>query len=416
MGPGIELKGGSELRVPIGMSSGKLSVKEINLRGIHSIQCVSSLDPNDGGPPRSVTGLASALSAHASTSLLAPVSSGKDSIPIPEGVKWLNPEVVESRKASRESSLAALIRGALDSELPTILHTHGVWLPFEHTISKIGAQLKVKHVVSPRGMLEPWSLAHKKWKKRIAWWLYQRADLLKATAFHATAEAEAENLRRLGLKQPIAVIPNGIDLPDLPFSGARIPKVPGGPKSALFISRLHPKKGLETLIEVWAKLKPEDWQLLIAGNGERQYENELLQQIAGRGMEHRIRILGPVFGEEKTARFRDADLFVLPSFSENFGIVVAEALSFGVPVLTTKGCPWQELETHNCGWWVEPTLAGVEAGLCAALEAGSEELRAMGLRGRALVEERYQWPGIAERMLAFYEWILNGGERPEFVV
>ena len=109
-------------------------------------------------------------------------------------------------------------------------------------------------------------------------------------------------------------------------------------------------------------------------------------------------------------------MFVLPSYSENFGIVVAEALGYGLPVLTTTGCPWEELETQGCGWWVDPTQNGIEKGLAAALSVQDLEQQAMGLRGRQLVKEKYQWPGIAERMQQFYNWILNGGRQPEFVV
>ena len=109
-------------------------------------------------------------------------------------------------------------------------------------------------------------------------------------------------------------------------------------------------------------------------------------------------------------------MFILPSFSENFGIVVAEALACGLPVLTTKGCPWQELEINQCGWWVDISEAGIEEGLREAFSASDEELRVMGVAGRKLIEERYQWEGIAERMTIFYDWIVNGGEQPGFVV
>ena len=121
-------------------------------------------------------------------------------------------------------------------------------------------------------------------------------------------------------------------------------------------------------------------------------------------------------GSDKDTAYQNADLFVLPSYSENFGIVVAEALGYGVSVLTTTGCPWQELEMHRCGWWVDPTPRGIEAGLRAAVGCENTVLFDMGRRGRLLVERKYQWPGIAERMLEFYDWVLNGGEQPELVV
>lgn len=170
------------------------------------------------------------------------------------------------------------------------------------------------------------------------------------------------------------------------------------------------------LLDAWAKVAPADWRLVIAGNDDSNHLPVVERKIRELGLSDRVTIAGPLFGEAKEAAYRNADLFVLPSYSENFGIVVAEALGYGVPVLTTFGCPWQELQTHNCGWWVEPTPTGIEVGLNQALRTKNEELSTMGWRGRRLVEEKYQWPGIAERMKEFYEWILHSGKQPDFVV
>lgn len=170
------------------------------------------------------------------------------------------------------------------------------------------------------------------------------------------------------------------------------------------------------LLDAWARLAPDGWRLVIAGNDDSNHLPEVQAKIAAHALQDQVEVVGPLFGEAKEEAYRDADLFVLPSYSENFGIVVAEALGYGVPVLTTTGCPWQELEAHGCGWWVEPTSEGIESGLNQALGTKNEELSAMGARGRALVEEKYQWPGIAERMLEFYDWLSNGGKQPSFVV
>jgi glycosyltransferase involved in cell wall biosynthesis len=264
-------------------------------------------------------------------------------------------------------------------------------------------------------MLEPWAINNSKWKKKLAWMLYQKKDLKRVTAFHATAESEAESIRRLGFKQPIAVIPNGVELPELNQSSVINHQI-SDKKTALFLSRINPKKGLPMLLDVWRKLAPENWRLVIAGNDDSNHLPVLERKIAELGLSDQVEIVGPLFGVDKEAAFHNADLFVLPSYSENFGIVVTEALGYHVPVLTTTGCPWQELETHDCGWWVDPTPEGVLAGLQQALMATPDRLSEMGMRGRKLVEEKYQWPGIAERMAAFYEWLINGGKQPEFVV
>jgi len=304
----------------------------------------------------------------------------------------------------------------LNSKKPEVIHLAGLWLPFSRAVVGLAKGEEIPLILSPRGMLEPWALNSKKWKKKLAWTLYQKRDLEKATAFHATARSEADSIRRLGFKQPIAIIPNGVHLPQITTDQPKTGEPKTEEKTALFLSRINPKKGLPMLLDAWAKLAPADWRLVIAGNDDSHHLPVVERKVRELGLGERVEIAGPLFGAAKEAAYRHADLFVLPSYSENFGIVVAEAMGYGLPVLTTTGCPWQELQTHNCGWWVEPTPAGIERGLNEALSTKNEALSEMGLRGRKLVEEKYQWPGIAERMLEFYEWVLHGGERPDFVV
>ena len=247
--------------------------------------------------------------------------------------------------------------------------------------------------------------------------LFQKRDLSRATAFHATAQSEAESIRRLGFKQPIAVIPNGVQLPEvIDCEGVKVGRLGGDRKTALFLSRINPKKGLPMLLDVWKKLAPKDWRLVIAGNDDSNHLPVLERQIAKLELTGQVELVGPLFGDDKEQAYLNADFFVLPSYSENFGIVVTEALCYQVPVLTTTGCPWHELETEQCGWWVDPTPSGIEAGLKSALEASDVERREMGVRGRELVKRKYLWPPIAENMALFYEWLLHGGDKLDFVV
>ena len=187
-------------------------------------------------------------------------------------------------------------------------------------------------------------------------------------------------------------------------------------KKILFLSRINKKKGLDFLLEAWAKVSAEEWILQIAGNDDDGTINYIKERIKREDLRGRVELLGPLSEEQKKLAYTKAGLFILPSHSENFGIVVAEALSFGVPVLTTKGCPWQELETEKCGWWVEPTLEDIQEGLGKALSTPASQLKIMGESGRQLIEKKYQWEGIAARMQTFYQWLLSGGETPEFVV
>jgi glycosyltransferase involved in cell wall biosynthesis len=398
------------------------------------LHVLSAFREQDGGPPRSVGGLCGALADNPATKVKllfgennprerAQVSSGVHIHPIKcaygNGLKRFNSQGF-GRQLGREQ-----VEFCFD-----IIHSHGLWLKSNHEVSVTCRRLKLPIVISPRGMLEPWALNNRYWKKRLALFLYGRKDLRSATAFHATAQSEADSIRRLGFKQPIAVIPNGVVLPDIAVRWSwlegegsrseneerRMKDEEQTKKTALFLSRINPKKGLPMLLDAWAKLAPVDWRLVIAGNDDANHFSVVERKIRELGLQDHVKIAGPLFGDAKEAAYRQADIFVLPSYSENFGIVVAEALGYGLPVLTTTGCPWQELQTHNCGWWVEPTTSGIEHGLSEALRTKNEELSAMGRRGRQLVEQNYQWPAIAEKMLAFYEWILNGGNQPDFVV
>ncbi|MGC6456064.1 MAG: glycosyltransferase [Coraliomargaritaceae bacterium] len=380
------------------------------------VHAVPSMGESGGGPPRSVGQLCDHLVAGNSVHLMTAEDIedplvNLDSRIVTHFVKGENRTMLGRFKTSGFTE----VLDKLNRKFPiSICHQHGVWLRCSHDTTVYNCKYNIPLVVAPRGMLEPWALNHSKWIKKLAWALYQKRDLHRATAFHATAHSEAESIRRLGFKQPIAVIPNGIQLPELDQSSAITH--PSSPKTALFLSRINPKKGLLMLLDAWRRIMPEEWRLVIAGNDDSKHLPEVERKIHEYKLQDQVDLVGPLFGKAKEEAYRNADLFVLPSYSENFGIVVAEALSYSVPVLSTTGCPWQELQSHNCGWWVEPTPSGIEQGLEAALASSDQELSEMGVRARTLVEEKYQWPGIAERMIEFYDWLLKGGKQPEFVV
>lgn len=349
----------------------------------------ASFDPSYGGPAYSVSALGAALAARGvMVGLWAPDGTAS---------------TIDASKGL--TSFEGPLGEALDRfGAPDVIHDNGIWMPHNHAIARLAHRRRIPRVVSLRGMLEPWAMNHRRRKKQLAWLLYQRRDLRTAALLHATAEIEESNARALGLTGPYAVIANGVDLParSMPPRGAR-----QGKRTALFLSRVHPKKGLPMLLNAWATLRPANWQLVIAGPDEEGHAAELAARIDALGLGDDVRIAGPAYGEEKEALFRSADLFVLPTYSENFGVAVAEALAYEVPVLTTRGAPWEVLETHRCGWWVEPDETAILDGLRAAIACPDETRREMGARGAAMVAERFEWGGIAMQFFQQYERLLG---------
>jgi len=294
-----------------------------------------------------------------------------------------------------------------------LFHVHGLWLPFTHHFLRAAIGLGIPTILSTHGMLEPGALRLKWWKKRIALIAYQRRDLCLADALHATALPEAETLRSHGLKQPIIVVPPGLALPS---SDLMRKWECATSRQALYFSRIHPKKNILGLVEAWGAVRPQGWSLRIVGPDEGGHASHVNARIAALGLTETVSVSGPVYGPDKHRLFAASSLFILPSFSENFGIVVAEALAQGVPAIATHGMPWQELSDTGCGWWVSPSHDSLVATLADATRRSDDELAAMGLRGRRLVEQRYQWPSICDAMQAAYLWLLGRGPKPDCVL
>ena len=233
--------------------------------------------------------------------------------------------------------------------------------------------------------------------------LYQRKAVRKADYLHATAESEKENLLRLGYNRKVAVVANGIDVDHIALKPTWRRN-----RQLLFLSRIHVKKGIEFLLEAVAMLKDglQDYTVNIAGEGEAAYIEQLKAKAQSWGIGQLVRFCGGVYGDEKWKLFRQADLFVLPTYSENFGIVVAEALASGTPVVTTKGTPWEELNTCHCGWWTEIGTESLAKVLKEFLSLDEKELEVMGRNGRRLVEEKYSAKKMAEDMVRVYEYVL----------
>jgi glycosyltransferase involved in cell wall biosynthesis len=287
----------------------------------------------------------------------------------------------------------------LETEKPNIVHINGIWSPQNWGFQKAAQALGIKVIVSPHGMLEPWIMTHNAWKKKAALFLYQKKAVQMATYLHATAQMEADNIQALGFKNPICIIPNGIDISDI--KGI---KTHYGTKKMIFLSRIHPKKGIELLLEAWRNSNTNGWTLEIAGNGDENYIAQLNHSAHNLKNVH---FVGAKYGESKWDFLRSADVMVLPTHSENFGIVVAEALSIGVPVITTQGTPWNDLETYRCGWWIDLSVANLEIAIANVTQASTDVLETMGNNGRKLVADKYEIKSVTSKVVELYQKVLN---------
>jgi glycosyltransferase involved in cell wall biosynthesis len=348
----------------------------------------TSLRPAYGGPAYSVPALANALAASGVTvALWAADGSAEESALLGDDVERLSGPL---------KTAAAFA--------PDAVHDNGLWLAHNHRIADLSRERGWPRIISPRGMLEPWAMAHKGWKKQAAWHLYQRRDLARAAALHATADPEAQTLLGHGFAAPVACIPNGVDLPAL----APRPPTADGPRTALFLGRIYPVKGLPMLIEAWARVRPAGWRLVIAGPDEAGHRRVVEAAVGAAGLEGDVRFVGPVEGQAKTELLGAAELFVAPSHQESFGMAIAEALAHGLPVLTTTAVPWSALEARGCGWRAEPRAAAIAAALRDATGRSAPELRSMGEIGRTYVAGAFGWESVAAQFLGLYERLLGG--------
>ncbi|MEW9902603.1 glycosyltransferase [Pseudomonas putida] len=292
-----------------------------------------------------------------------------------------------------------------------LVHVHGLWFPFETRVCREALKRNMKLVISPHGMLDPWAMKQKRWKKTIAWTLYQKRLLEKADLLIVNSEQEKRNVLRLGVRAPIAVIPNGVAL-DAAGRGMTRQQ---DQRTVLFLSRVAPGKGVPELLEAWSRIPDKrGFRLRIVGYADTAYQRKIERLIARLGISATVVWEGPLYGRAKWQAYCDADYFILPSHSENFGIVVAEALVAGLPVITTDQTPWQHLAEEGAGWICGVGAEAVEQALRAALVLPEFERLSMAKNARS-VSENYSWHRIASRYHEAYSWLQGGLRKPDWV-
>lgn len=295
--------------------------------------------------------------------------------------------------------------GLLDAIKPDIVHVNSCWEVLCSYTVFWAKSLGYRVVITPHGMLEPWVIRKNYLKKKLpALLLYQKKSLKLADALIATAESEKDNLLRLNYNKNVYVVPTGIVV-----DGISVKKDWRRNKTILFLALLRPNKGADLLIKAVKRLEAElaGFRIIIAGSGEPIYVESLKQLVRDLKIDNMVIFTGAVYGEEKWNLYRKADFFVLPTLNENFGIVVAEALACGTPVITTKGAPWSDLGAWECGWWIERDVDALVEAMRGFLALTDDERERMGRNGRRLVEAKYSSGRMAGDMLGLYRRLLG---------
>ena len=370
------------------------------------IHVLPALSEEASGPSYSVSRLCQSLiDADVDLSLLA-----LDWAPLPSPPTYLKafPLGIGPDRLGRSPSMYRWLREQCASGHVDVIHNHGMWQMNSVYPAWAIKQSGVQLIYSPRGAFSPWAMKHGSIAKRVFWPLFQLNALRQAHCFHATAEAEYRDIRRLGFQQPVVVIPNGIDLADMPSVMCAT-----GLRTLLFLGRIHPVKGLDILLHAWQAVQDRfpEWVLKIVGSddgyhGPSGYLDQIKRQASELGLK-RVYFVGPLYGDEKLQAYCAADLYALPSYSENFAMTVAEALSMETPTIVSKGAPWSGLVEHGAGWWIDIGVESLVHCLHDALSRSPEDLTAMGRRGREWMRQHFSWPSIGSKMAETYRWLCD---------
>ena len=386
---------------------------------------VSSVSREAGGLFQSVRGLAKAVTCASAGARVFGIRDEQSAVDLQE---WQPLSVETFRPQFRAWGYSnQLVPALLDADLD-ILSTHGLWKYCSVASERWHRRTGRPYIVHPEGMLESWALRNAKWKKQIAALLYENRHLRDAACLRALCEAEAQSIRAYGVRNPICIIPNGVDLPDL--SQTPTPQAQAfaeGRKVLLYLGRLHPKKNLANLVCAWKQILSShpsttaSWILAIAGWSQSGYEHEL--KHLAEGLETganpelaSIAFLGPRFGTDKNECYRGCDAFIMPSLSEGLPMTLLEAWAYAKPVLMTPECNLPEGFATGAALQIGTSPEQISTGLKQLIEMSDADRRATGNRGRNLVETKFSWPRIGEQMRSVYEWVLGGGPLPEVMV
>jgi glycosyltransferase involved in cell wall biosynthesis len=376
---------------------------------------ITSFNSASGGPPRTVALIAQAGIDHWRAELFTTDALGSphDTLLTDQFRGHVTLLPASNQRMPRSALMYLGVMRPYEAQLlhslqPDVVHIHGMWSLFLASFVKSALRNRIPFIVAPHGMLEPWSLSVHRWRKSIALRTYQGQILARAAAIHATSETEAENIRRLPcVRAPIFVIPNAVEEPR---ASAKPRSLAPGMRVLLFLSRIHPKKGLDMLLHAWSQLRPPGWSLLIVGDGEPSYVAKLKAFCTFNHVPN-VEFRGHVDGDAREEVFESASALVLPTYSENFGNVVAEAMVRGLAVLTTTGTPWSVVATQKLGWYFGPNVDELHRALAALVSTTPLELQTMGERGRRYAMAELAKSAVQDKLLSMYESVASGRRR-----
>ena len=375
------------------------------------LNVTSHLDPSFGGIAKVLPELCAAVAEtdECAVSLVAFCDPAeKKAVPYSSRVPV---ECIQSSRFSRVSGSAPdrFIEKVRQSEAA---HIHGIWEQHCTATAHTARDLHKPYVLSAHGMLEPWALRNKRWKKAVYSFFTERDNVRNASCLHALTQAEAENYRQFGAKNPIVVIPNGVRAPAGVTSELFLSRYPSliQRRPVLFLGRIHYKKGLDLLVKAWQTVAEadKDAHLVLAGPDSEGTQASIEAAIAQTGLADRITFTGMLTGDLKWSALKASELFVLPSYSEGFSVSVLEAMCMGKPVVVTRQCNVPEVEQHDCGWQIDPDAEQLAAAIAEYLRAPERRARELGMNGMRLTERSYNWTSIGARMRAVYEWLMGG--------
>lgn len=376
----------------------------------------SSISRNAGGLKGAINGLYKKYKELFSDNELI-IFSYEDQFIINELNDWEDLELKLFKKTNFFKYSLKLRRAVLVSDTD-LLHIHGLWM-YPHYMSHVWKTLMKKPVlISPHGMLDPYIIENQNILKRnIANLLFANKAFRSADCFHALCKAEMEAMRCYGINKPIAVIPNGVNMP----APNKNFIVNDGKKHLLFLGRLHPKKGVDMLLEAIGQINIETPELLrgwiidIVGWSQDNFDVKLQSIVKKFLLEEKVIFHGGMFGDDKDRMYAQADAYILPSHGEGLPLTILEAWSWETPVLMTPLCNIPEGFEAGAAIKIENNIKSIKKGLEYLFQADQSELKMMAEKGKNLVLTEFTWEVSAKKMCQLYMWLLNNSDKPDFV-